>query len=682
VATLAATVLPAGINVNNNVLNYTFNGTGKISGPVGLVKQGSSALILDNSGSNDFTGVVNILGGSLQIGNNDANGLLPSVSVINNGTLIFNRTDSNTAANVISGTGGVTKNSSGTLTLSGATSSYGGGTIVNAGALRSTGVTALGTGGVTVNTGGILVETGGDATNNPITMAGGVLGVTAADFILATTSSLTIAANTTNIIQSADPQNPSTSRNIQVDGLVSGSGVAVVLNATNITSPDGNQGVRFRATASSDFSGTIIYTNNTKGELAVSGAGPFSPVGTGKLILYAGAYDGGNTLTCPASGGYVEFNIRNSGGTTTIPTDFQIAGSGAVVFNGLGTGNGAVATLGNLKIGGGQEVIGYRGAGTTTNTINFPTVTLTGGSATLSPHSTSFGAANQAGADLSLGNISETSASGIIKAGIGNLTLTGLNAYTGNTTVSNGTLFLSGDSALTNSPVIKIAAGSLDVSARNDQTLTLISGQTLFANGTVNGALTASGGSTLSPGAGAGAIGTLTVNGTVTADLQGTTLMEINKTNAPGTNDLIVASTGTINYGGTLTVSNLGPALVAGDSFKLFNSGITSGTFAATNLPPLNTGLAWTNILLNGTLSVVATVNPNPTNITAVVSGNTLTLSWPADHTGWRLQAQTNSINTGLNSNWVDVPGSATVNSVSVTINPTNGTVFFRMVYP
>jgi autotransporter-associated beta strand protein len=283
---------------------------------------------------------------------------------------------------------------------------------------------------------------------------------------------------------------------------------------------------------------------------------------------------------------------------------------------------------------------------------------------------------------LSLGNISETSASGIIKAGIGNLTLTGLNAYTGNTTVSNGTLFLSGDSALTNSPVIKIAAGSLDVSARNDQTLTLISGQTLFANGTVNGALTASGGSTLSPGAGAGAIGTLTVNGTVTADLQGTTLMEINKTNAPGTNDLIVASTGTINYGGTLTVSNLGPALVAGDSFKLFNSGITSGTFAATNLPPLNTGLAWTNILLNGTLSVVATVNPNPTNITAVVSGNTLTLSWPADHTGWRLQAQTNSINTGLNSNWVDVPGSATVNSVSVTINPTNGTVFFRMVYP
>ena len=75
-------------------------------------------------------------------------------------------------------------------------------------------------------------------------------------------------------------------------------------------------------------------------------------------------------------------------------------------------------------------------------------------------------------------------------------------------------------------------------------------------------------------------------------------------------------------------------------------------------------------------------VATNPTNITTIVSGNVVTLSWPADHIGWRLQVQTNSLSTGLGSVWTDVAGATSVNSVSVTINPANGTVFYRMVYP
>jgi len=31
---------------------------------------------------------------------------------------------------------------------------------------------------------------------------------------------------------------------------------------------------------------------------------------------------------------------------------------------------------------------------------------------------------------------------------------------------------------------------------------------------------------------------------------------------------------------------------------------------------------------------------------------------------------------------WFDVAGSTSVNSVNVTFNPANGTVFYRMVYP
>jgi hypothetical protein len=95
-------------------------------------------------------------------------------------------------------------------------------------------------------------------------------------------------------------------------------------------------------------------------------------------------------------------------------------------------------------------------------------------------------------------------------------------------------------------------------------------------------------------------------------------------------------------------------------------------------------GLAWnTNTLAtDGTLRVISTVNTNRTNITFTITGNQLTLTWPADHIGWRLQAQTNPITVGLRTNWADVPGSTTVNSITTTINPANGSVFYRMIYP
>jgi hypothetical protein len=75
-------------------------------------------------------------------------------------------------------------------------------------------------------------------------------------------------------------------------------------------------------------------------------------------------------------------------------------------------------------------------------------------------------------------------------------------------------------------------------------------------------------------------------------------------------------------------------------------------------------------------------VSLNPTNITAVASGNTLTLFWPADHLGWRLQVQTNALHLGLGTNWATVPGSELVTSTNLPINPAHGTVLYRMVYP
>jgi hypothetical protein len=78
-------------------------------------------------------------------------------------------------------------------------------------------------------------------------------------------------------------------------------------------------------------------------------------------------------------------------------------------------------------------------------------------------------------------------------------------------------------------------------------------------------------------------------------------------------------------------------------------------------------------------VAAAVTVNPNSTNITASLSGGTLTLSWPQDHTGWTLQVQTNSSGHGLGTNWFDLPGSASTNAFSTPIVLTNGSVFYRL---
>ncbi len=64
------------------------------------------------------------------------------------------------------------------------------------------------------------------------------------------------------------------------------------------------------------------------------------------------------------------------------------------------------------------------------------------------------------------------------------------------------------------------------------------------------------------------------------------------------------------------------------------------------------------------------------------VTGNNLTLNWPADHIGWRLQAQTNDVTRGLGTNWVDVANSTTTNQMTMPIDLTDGSVFYRMIYP
>lgn len=139
---------------------------------------------------------------------------------------------------------------------------------------------------------------------------------------------------------------------------------------------------------------------------------------------------------------------------------------------------------------------------------------------------------------------------------------------------------------------------------------------------------------------------------------------------------------GPLQLDGTLMVTNLGPAIAAGDSFQLFSAGSIGGAFAATNLPPLNPGLAWNFNSAAGLLSVSQTTATNPTNISFTISGGSLTLAWPDDHIGWRLQVQTNDLVSGLGTNWFDVNGSTLTNAANFLIDPASGNVFYRMIFP
>ncbi|MEI6075927.1 MAG: autotransporter-associated beta strand repeat-containing protein [Verrucomicrobiota bacterium] len=134
---------------------------------------------------------------------------------------------------------------------------------------------------------------------------------------------------------------------------------------------------------------------------------------------------------------------------------------------------------------------------------------------------------------------------------------------------------------------------------------------------------------------------------------------------------------GGTNVAGWLNQTNLGT--FTGSFVSLSNklSGAVVGTsvtfrFYATNA----TGVAWSG-------SQVAQMPEPwpPTNLIFSVSSNRLTLSWPANYLGWSLQVQTNSLSTGLGTNWFTVPGSSLVTTTNVPLAATNPSVFYRLIY-
>ncbi len=160
--------------------------SGAVSGVGTLTKTGNGTLTI--TAANTYGDTV-IAAGTLQVGAGGTTGTLGTGAVTNDGALIFDRSDAApVVTGTIQGTGSVTKNGSGTVTLGGpGANSYAGLTTVSAGTLiagKAVGVTAI-SGDLLIQAGGAFRYAGNNVSHQiadtaSITLTGGTFGDTVA----------------------------------------------------------------------------------------------------------------------------------------------------------------------------------------------------------------------------------------------------------------------------------------------------------------------------------------------------------------------------------------------------------------------------------------------------------------------------------------------------------------------
>jgi autotransporter-associated beta strand protein len=187
---LVADVQPASVTVINGAGNaYTFGGYA-IAGPGLLIKSGAGALIVAND--NTYLGGTTINSGVLQIGNGGVNGSLGVGSILNLGTLVFDRRDVVRFDNVISGSGALVKNGSGAAILT-ASHAFSGVTIINDGTLTISG--SLGSGSVVNNANLVFDRSGTTTFNNTISGTGNLYDIRSGTITLGAFNSYTGSTN-------------------------------------------------------------------------------------------------------------------------------------------------------------------------------------------------------------------------------------------------------------------------------------------------------------------------------------------------------------------------------------------------------------------------------------------------------------------------------------------------------
>jgi outer membrane autotransporter protein len=341
------------------------------------------------------------------------------------------------------------------------------------------------------------------------------------------------------------------------------------------------------------------YSFNLTGDLTFQGAGIVNDSSSirpsfttnGRFIQFSNTSSAGNAVIATSTGGIVDFENASTASNASITssglTEFftsSLAGTaiittnsgGRVEFNGASTGDHATFIT---NVGGTVDISKLTASGITTGSIEG------GGTYALGSKALTVGL-NNLSTEVS-GVITDVAASGetggsLIKVGTGSLTLSGINNYTGGTTITGGEISVATDANL------GATAGGL----------TLQGGELLTTNSSFNTArtvaLSGAGPNTLAATTGSTATYTGVLSGTAlqVGDLNGHNGIVVLRSSTNSTNSYVG---GTSVVGGATLNADIDAELGSGgsltlDSGKLTTSGDTNGMFTTTRAIILGAG--------------------------------------------------------------------------------------------
>ncbi|MEX0448647.1 YDG domain-containing protein [Spiribacter sp. 221] len=564
---------------------------GFLGGSGGLAKEGDGTLVL--SGTNTYAGTTALNDGILKVtgtladataltvasgaeyavDSTDTIGSLAGAGTVTiaSSTVLSSGADnsSTTFSGGIGGDGALTKQGTGTLTLSGQ-QTYTGDTTVDGGTLRVTG--NLGgsswdyAGAIALASGATLeyAETGSTQTLSGVITGAGGLSMTANGGKLALTSgSSTFAggiAVTAGRVEAGASSTGSVTSGPFGTGTVSASGGGAIdlngqtiANALSLASVGQTLNDRALYNASGNAataSGPITLTGDTvidasSGDLTISGVvsgdanADLLKTGSGKLVL-----TGNNTYEGVTTVGAGTLEARDSNATPTplgAPSAGTVVSSGATLDLAPPSGYTGIYSVGEpVTLDGGTLAKG----GSTARITG--AISLTDDSV-IHVASDEFTLAGVISGDY-----------GISKMGAGTALLTGVNTYMGATAINAGTLGIFGSSNLGTTPTsvapahLMLNGGTL--SALNDLTLSANRGITI---GSANGTLEVDAGKTLSISSIVAGAGNLTKRGPGDLGLFGANTYSGNTTIADG--NLSIDGSGSLgngNYAGTISIAD------------------------------------------------------------------------------------------------------------------------------
>ncbi|CAM4286055.1 Autotransporter domain-containing protein [Bordetella tumbae] len=440
----------------------TFTFDRLISGDGSVTQQGPGITILTDA--NSYTGGTTISGGTLQLGDGTvaAGGIVGDVT--NNGKLAFNRANAVTFDGAISGSGSVTQLGAGTTTLTG-NNSYRGGTIISNGAIAITTDSALG------DAGGSLTLDGGELDLN----SGIDLSPTRAIAITSRNGTIVTAGGTTSTVSQA----------ISGDGtLLKNGGGTLTLTGNNVYQGTtiaggklqlGNGGTTGNITGGVLNNSILVFnrSDNVAFGNAISGIGEVVQEGSGTITLTgANTYHGGTRISSGAIAidadgvlGDAAGAVMLDGGTLQLTSGIDLAATRAIDVTAR---NGTIATAAGTTSTVVQEI---KGAGALTKS-GAGTLTLSGdnqykGGTTIAGGTLQVGNGGSTGhikgnVDINAGTVLALNRSDdafvlggvisgdglVVQQGTGTSTLTGVNTYTGGTSINAGTLSVAADDNL------------------------------------------------------------------------------------------------------------------------------------------------------------------------------------------------------------------------------------------